>query len=77
MINAIIDKFMQEIDREMSSDENYKKISMELDKLFKKEASEETAQIELLVGRLESAVEHASAAAGIKLGAKISAALLK
>lgn len=77
MSDFITDKFLVEIDREMSADENYKNITMTLNEFLEKEFSQEKAnQIEEMIGRLISAVESASAAAGIKLGAKIAAALL-
>ena len=77
MIDLIIDKFVVEIDREMSADENYKNITMTLNEFFGREFSEEKAhQAEEIIGRLIAAVESASAAAGIKLGAKIIASLL-
>ncbi len=44
-----------------------------LRKNFQKEKAN---QVEEMIGRLISAVENASAAAGIKIGAKLTAALL-
>lgn len=77
MIDLITDKFVVEIDREMSADENYKNITMTLNEFFEREFSKEKAnQVEEMIGRLISAVENASAAAGIKIGAKLTAALL-
>ncbi|MCM1529729.1 MAG: hypothetical protein NC093_07015 [Alistipes sp.] len=76
MSDFITDKFLVEIDKEMSADENYKNITMSLNEFLEKEFSQEKAnQIGEMIGRLISAVESASAAAGIKLGAKIAAAL--
>ena len=65
MIDLITDKFVVEIDREMSADENYKNITMTLNEFLEKEFSKEKAN-----------QENASAAAGIKIGAKLTAALL-
>lgn len=77
MIDLITDKFVVEIDREMSADENYKNITMTLNEFLDGEFSKEKAnQVEEMIGRLISAVENASAAAGIKIGAKLTAALL-
>ncbi len=77
MIDLITDKFLVEIDREMSADENYKNITMTLNEFLEREFSKEKAdQIEEMIGRLISAVESASAAAGIKIGAKLTSALL-
>ena len=77
MIDLITDKFVVEIDREMSADENYKNITMTLNEFLEREFSKEKAtQVEEMIGRLISAVENASAAAGIKIGAKLTAALL-
>ncbi len=77
MSDFITDKFLVEIDREMSADENYKNITMSLNEFIEKEFSQEKVkQVEEMISRLISAVESASAAAGIKLGAKIAAALL-
>lgn len=77
MIDLITDKFVVEIDREMSADENYKNITMTLNEFLEREFSTEKAnQAEEMIGRLISAVENASAAAGIKIGAKLTAALL-
>lgn len=77
MIDLITDKFLVEIDREMAADENYKNITMTLNEFLEGEFSKEKAnQVEEMIGRLISAVENASAAAGIKLGAKLTAALL-
>ena len=77
MIDLITDKFVVEIDREMSADENCKNITMTLNEFLEKEFSKEKAnQVEEMIGRLISAVENASAAAGIKIGAKLTAALL-
>lgn len=77
MIDLITDKFVVEIDKEMSADENYKNITMTLNEFLEKEFSKEKAnQVEEMIGRLISAVENASAAAGIKIGAKLMAALL-
>ena len=77
MIDLITDKFVVEIDREMSADENYKNITMTLNEFLESEFSKEKAnQVEEMIGRLISAVENASAAAGIKIGAKLTAALL-
>ncbi len=39
MIDLITDKFVVEIDREMSADENYKNITMTLNELLEKEFS--------------------------------------
>lgn len=77
MIDLITDKFVVEIDREMSADENYKNITMTLNEFLEREFSTEKAnQAEEMIGRLISAVESASATAGIKIGAKLTAALL-
>lgn len=77
MIDLITDKFVVEIDKEMSADENYKNITLSLNEFLEREFSTEKAnQVEEMIGRLISAVENASAAAGIKLGAKITAELL-
>ena len=77
MIDLITDKFVVEIDREMSADENYKNITKTLNEFLEREFSTEKAhQAEEIIGRLIAAVESASAAAGIKLGAKITVSLL-
>ncbi len=47
MIDLITDKFLVEIDREMSADENYKSITMTLNEFLEREFSKEKAdQIE-------------------------------
>lgn len=77
MNDFITDKFLAEIDKEMSADENYKNIAMSLNEFLEKEFSKEKAkQIEEMISILIAAVENASAATGIKIGAKIAAALL-
>lgn len=77
MIDLITDKFVVEIDKENSSSEDYKYARAALNEFFRKEFSEEKAnQADELIGRLICAVENASAAAGIKLGAKMASALL-
>ncbi len=77
MIDLITDKFVVEIDKENSLNEDYKRARADLNEFFGNEFSGEKAnQADELIGRLICAVENASAAAGIKIGAKLTAALL-
>lgn len=77
MAEILIDKFGDEIDGEIRNDPKYINANEEFHKFVNEEIPEEKAeQLKELVGRLTSAVSNAYAQAGIRLGAKMAAALL-
>lgn len=77
MAEILINKFGDEIDDEIRNDPKYINANDEFHKFVNEEIPEEKAeQLKELVGRLTSAVSDAYAQAGIRLGAKIAAALL-
>lgn len=78
MIDVIADKFVLEIDGVLKENEDYKQINNEFHRYIENELSEEHAsKIDEIVGRLTAAVGNSVAAAGIKIGAKITVALLE
>lgn len=78
MIDAIADKFVLEIDGMLKDNKDYMQINNEFHRYIEKELSEEQAtRIDEFTGRLTAAVGNSAAAAGIKIGAKITVALLE
>lgn len=77
MMDELMDKFALELDVPLSSSEAYAEVSKELNEFAIKELSESKAEeLEKLIGRYSTVVADEASRAGLRLGARIVAALL-
>lgn len=77
ILDDLTEKFIVEMDAMMTKDAQYRIASAQLNEFCEtKLPPEQTDELNDLVGKLSSAVFHAAARSGMKLGASITAGLL-
>lgn len=77
ILDDLTEKFIVEMDAMMTKDAQYRIASAQLNEFCETKLTPEQAdELNDLVGKLSSAVFHAAARSGMKLGASITAGLL-
>lgn len=78
ILDELAEKFAINLDSTLVSNPEYNKVSLQLQELYEKKFSkEQTSELDALIGKLSSVIFNSAAKAGMKLGAKIAAELLK
>lgn len=78
ILDDLIEKFAISLDSTLMSNPEYNKISLQLKELFENKLSaEQASELDLIIGMLSSAIFYSATKAGMRLGAKITAGLLK
>lgn len=78
IVDEIVDKFILDLDSSLSNDSRYNQAFAKLNEFAERELSDEkAAELRELAGVLTTAVFNTASKAGVKLGAKIAAGLLK
>ena len=78
VLDELTDRFMDELDTALCSDIRYTKTDAELHDFIDGELSPDKAsELNEIVGKLTSALFNAACKTGMKLGARITAGLLK
>ncbi len=78
ILDELAEKFAINLDSTLVSNPEYNKVSLQLEELYEKKFSKEQAsELDALIGKLSSVIFHSATRAGMKLGAKITAELLK
>lgn len=78
ILDELAEKFAINLDSTLVSNPEYNKVSLQLQELYEKKFSkEQTSELDALIRKLSSVIFNSAAKAGMKLGAKIAAELLK
>lgn len=78
VLDELTERFMDELDAALCSDIKYTKANSELHDFIDRElAPDKTSELNELVGKLTSALFNVTYKSGMKLGARITAGLLK
>ena len=78
ILDELTEKFAINLDLTLVSNPEYNKVYLHLQELYEKKFSkEQTSELDALIGKLSLVIFNSAAKAGMKLGAKIAAELLK
>ncbi|MCM1362240.1 MAG: hypothetical protein NC235_10090 [Clostridiales bacterium] len=78
ILDDLIEKFAISLDSTLMSNPEYNKTSLQLKELFENKLSaEQASELDLIIGMLSSAIFYSATKVGMRLGAKITAGLLK
>ena len=78
ILDELAEKFAINLNSTLVSNPEYNKVSLQLQELYEKKFSkEQTSELDALIGKLSSVIFNSAAKAEMKLGAKITAELLK
>lgn len=78
ILDDLIEKFAISLDSTLMSNPEYNKTSLQLKELFENKLSaEQASELDLIIGMLSSAIFYSATKTGMRLGAKITAGLLK
>lgn len=78
ILDELAEKFAINLDSTLMSNPEYNKVSFQLKEFFENKLSaEQVSELDVITGMLSSAIFYSAIKAGMKLGAKITAGLLK
>ena len=77
-LDELAEKFAINLDSTLMSNPEYNKVSLQLKEFYENKLSaQQASELDALIGKLSSVIFNSAAKAGMKLGAKIVAELLK
>ena len=78
LLDEVVEKFADVLDYELMSNPEHNKVSAQLNEFCENKLTEEQAdELYDMIGKLSSAIFHSSVKSGMKLGAKLTAELLR
>ncbi len=78
ILDELAEKFAINLDSTLISNPEYNKVSLQLKEFYENKLSaEQTSELDVLIGMLSSVIFYSATKAGMKLGARITAELLK
>lgn len=78
ILEELAEKFAISLDSTLMSNPEYNKASLQLRELYENKLSaEQASELDAIIGMLSSAIFYSATKAGMKLGARITAELLK
>ena len=78
ILDELVEKFAINLDSTLMCSPEYKKTSLHLEEFYKdKLSAEQSSELDVIIGMLSSAIFYSAVKAGMKLGVKITAELLR
>ncbi len=78
ILDELAEKFAINLDSTLMSNPEYNKVSLQLKEFYENKLSaDQASELDVLIGMLSSAIFYSATKAGMKLGARITAKLIK